>query len=367
MTLKLLERNTFIFVIWTLVYFYCLNWFLKTNWGFDMFYGWHWRYIIQQWWYDGWIIQGTYYWTFILTLFLAVPVWIIGYCVLMTIPYGRMYERLFWNQIYGRKTKAVQSAGRKVRVRKKRSYKEVRPKPLSNTFTVPAQKMPDNLLMDEASAGQSMPAKENTHFSHRELADDLGFNMEAPFGDAGSDEGLLPLNLMEEKKEPVVEDLPKIMQDAGCRVLTDVIVGDMQIDWMAIAKDKIYFVQKDSEEGEWLADEERFNNEDPLWYSESSHRVSPVTLLLQKQEHVLSLLKTAGIRMTGQSILVKDKGTIINAEDMMATWAELKVTVCRTNSGQPDELPLFEAAFPADNEAPEETSVDNIRQALGTK
>ena len=51
----------------------------------------------------------------------------------------------------------------------------------------------------------------------------------------------------------------------------------------------------------------------------------------------------------------------------MATWAELKVTVCRTNSGQPDELPLFEAAFPADNEAPEETSVDNIRQALGTK
>lgn len=367
MTLKSLERNTFIFVIWSIVYFYCLNWFLYNNWGFDMFYGWHWRYIFQQWWYDGWIIQGTYYWTFVLTLFLAIPVWIIGYCFFMTIPYQRIYERLFWNQIYGRKTKALQKTSRKIRVQKKRSYKEIRPKPLSNTFTTPASKSADNMMIANPSLEQSFPLKENTHFSHRELSDDLDFNMNSPFEENGATDELMPLDLTQEKKEPVVEDLVQIMETAGCHVLTNVTVNDIEIDWMAISKDKIFFVQKDSEEGEWLADEERFNNDDPLWYSESSHRISPVTLLQRKQEHILSLLKTAGIQMTGQSILVKDKGTIINAEDMMATWAELKIIVCRTNLGQPDELPTFQMAFPADNEKPADEKLNEIKQALNIK
>ncbi len=365
MTFKSLQRNTLIFVLWTFVYFYCLNWFLRTNWGFDMFYGWHWRYIFQQWWYDGWIIQGTYYWTFVVTLFLAIPIWIVGFCLLMTVPYAGIMERLFWKQIYGRKTKKIQNDNRKVRVRKKKSYKEVRPKALVSTGTAtPTQTMPDDLMIDSMSIDKSTAFKENAHFSHRELSDDMGFDTDDPFGQDNMDDTLMPMDFADEAKEPVVEDLPLIMQESGCRVWSDVTVGDIQIDWLAVTKDAIYFVQKDSDGGEWLADEERFNNEDPLWYSESSHRVSPVALLLQKQNDILRVLKTAGVNLEGRSILVKDNGTIINAEDMMSTWEELNVTVCRTGKGQPDELPVFGTAFPSTNEMPDDAVINEIQLAL---
>ena len=366
MTLKLLGRNTFVFVIWTLIYFYCFNWFLVTNWSFHIFYGWHWRYIIQQWWYDGWVIQGTYYWTFVISLFLMIPIWVIGYCVLMTIPYKRIKEKLFWNLIYNKEADAKKRE-RKIRVPKKRSHKETRPKPISNTFSHSVQKTSDLLKTDNFMIEEDNKAGGKSLYPSERTRDDFGVNAETPFDREEENEDFMSLNLPEEPKEPVVEDLNKIMQETGCQVLADVVVGDIQIDWLAIAKDKIYFIQKDSEDGEWLADEERFNNEDPLWYSESSHRVSPVTLLMQKQEKILALLNKAGIQMTGQCILVKDKGTIINAEDMMATWAELKVIVCRTNLGQPDELPIFGAAFSMENEAASQETINELKQVLGIK
>ena len=256
---------------------------------------------------------------------------------------------------------------RKIRVPKKRSHKETRPKPISNTFSHSVQKTSDLLKTDNFMIEEDNKAGGKSLYPSERTRDDFGVNAETPFDREEENEDFMSLNLPEEPKEPVVEDLNKIMQETGCQVLADVVVGDIQIDWLAIAKDKIYFIQKDSEDGEWLADEERFNNEDPLWYSESSHRVSPVTLLMQKQEKILALLNKAGIQMTGQCILVKDKGTIINAEDMMATWAELKVIVCRTNLGQPDELPIFGAAFSMENEAASQETINELKQVLGIK
>ena len=37
-------------------------------------------------------------------------------------------------------------------------------------------------------------------------------------------------------------------------------------------------------------------------------------------------------------LFIVRKGTIINAEDMISTWKEMSVTVCRTDIGGPDEL-----------------------------
>ena len=121
----------------------------------------------------------------------------------------------------------------------------------------------------------------------------------------------------------------------------------------------------DSEPGDWLADEERFNDEDPLWFSESSHRVSPLTVLRRAADRLKTTLDQEGISLTSHILLVKTKGNIITAEDMKDVWKEMNVTVARTDVGMPEELPSFTDAFPTDVEPMSEDVFASIETALG--
>ena len=95
MNFKNLLRDTFIFTLWTFLFFLWFHWFLLTNWDFDIFLGYHWQYIFQQWWYGGWVIQGSYYWIFVLSLFFAIPVWLLGFFFLASVNYTSLMEKLF--------------------------------------------------------------------------------------------------------------------------------------------------------------------------------------------------------------------------------------------------------------------------------
>ena len=72
------------------------------------------------------------------------------------------------------------------------------------------------------------------------------------------------------------EDIPALLIKAGYKVVADVDMDGTHVDYVAIDSVKILLMVLDTQKGDWLADEERFNNEDPLWFSESSHRTSPV-------------------------------------------------------------------------------------------
>ena len=103
----------------------------------------------------------------------------------------------------------------------------------------------------------------------------------------------------------------------------------------------------DSESGDWLADEERFNDEDPLWFSESNHRISPVRIILNARDSLASMLTPDVRNMEIKVIVVIREGTIINAEDMFEVWNGLKVDVCRFENGGPDEItPLTSVVRP---------------------
>lgn len=362
MNFKKWLRNTFIFTVWTFLFFLWLHWFLLVNWNFDIFLGWHWQYIVQQWWYGGWVIQGSYFWIFILTLFFALPVWFMGLCFFESINYTHIVEKLFWDYIYGKKTKAVQKKDTRIRVRKKKSYKEVRPKPLSPMATSSQMKVSPT---EDAFLTSTQPAKTETgaHFSHRELP---AFD-EASFGLPES-EGMPSLGgeafSSVEPKEVLKEDFETIMTAAGAKVIPSVSVGEDAVDYVALGQKDAYFILTDDKAGDWLADEERFNDEDPLWFSESSHRVSPLTVLRRVEENALNALKNAGISLNGHVILVKTKGNIINAEDMLEVWKEMGVAVARSNEGMPEELPSFGNTFPASIEPMDTTVFDNVQNIL---
>ena len=107
-------------------------------------------------------------------------------------------------------------------------------------------------------------------------------------------------NLRKENRKSTTEQIEKPNNEQKSRgnnpivdVLTqkgyDIISGvtlnkNIIVDFLAVADGKICLCLVDKEAGDWLADEERFNNEEPLWFSENSHRISPVRKVVLAKE-----------------------------------------------------------------------------------
>lgn len=71
--------------------------------------------------------------------------------------------------------------------------------------------------------------------------------------------------------------------------------------------------------GDWLSDEDSFAGDPPLWFSESSHRVSPVHQAIRCRDFFskeLPNIKIASI------VVLPEKCVIINDEDMLGCWRE---------------------------------------------
>ena len=113
-----------------------------------------------------------------------------------------------------------------------------------------------------------------------------------------------------------------------------------------------------------MADEEAFNDEDPLWFSETDHRVSPVFELIQQTKAVGQKLTSAGFDLKVQPMLIERKGNLINAEDMLRTWNDLGVIVCRTDIGGPVELKTLGEILNKQYEPLPEDTIQQIKQIL---
>ena len=75
-----------------------------------------------------------------------------------------------------------------------------------------------------------------------------------------------------------------------------------------------------------LADEERFNGDPPLYFTESSYRISPVWLLSQTMKQIEEKLAESNISLHMRGVLLS-KSSFINADDMKEIWEEMNVTV----------------------------------------
>jgi len=325
---------------------------MYRNWDFDIFYAPHWQEIFYQWWYGGWVISGSYYWMFLISLFLCIPVWILSLCFLLSINYSKIVERAFWDSIYKRKTKAVQLKDSRIRIKKKKSYKEIRPRPLAGTPQMVAPVQANNV--SSVTEDDTFNAPNNMPFDDSMVGDGDFQPFDLPQDDEPKFEP--------EEIEPVHEDFVKIMENAGATVIQSPTFDGMSVDYLAIAKGTLYYVLLDGEQGNWLADEERFNDEDPLWYSEEKNRISPITMLNKFKNALQEKLTALKVKTDGHIILVKTDGLIINYEDMQDVWSEMGVLVARSNLGQPTELPVFADVFPSELESEKPTVLEKIKK-----
>lgn len=317
-----ISRIFFILFVWTIGYFFWLQRLMLALWGFDPLSKQHWVYIWNEW-QSGWVIHTFKEWMFVIILFAIIPVWFTGWTIMCAVPWMKWFKIILLFPIklvkssYKKRKMAKHSA--KPKVTKKKSYKQTRPPAVragSGKIKHP-EKAPEKHA-EENHAPQPSPAPR-----HEETAPARQHHAAETGGSAGG------------------KSIMDILRSAGYRLISDAKIAGKKVDFVAVSAGHILLALVDSETGDWLADEERFNDEEPLWFSESNHRISPVRLILNARDSLQPMLTGQARGMEIKPMVIVRQGTIINAEDMFEVWSGLNVTVCRFEDGGPEEIALL--------------------------
>ncbi|MDR2901641.1 MAG: hypothetical protein LBU87_00830 [Lactobacillales bacterium] len=360
--MKNLKRTIIIGIIWGAIFFlWWLDGFLLENWNFRLFSYKSWHFLIQEF-LAGWIIESTSDWIFILTLVVCIPFFLYGWRLLVKVQWTKSFGKMLKDFYYSLKKAIFPRA--KIKIKPKQSHKIVRPRPL-NTTGRPLAEAEDAKAKSKLEKEKSAPKMDEwSPYSQKtspasmpafDLPDDL-----KSLGASNSEWD----DFSPSKPAAVVEDIPGILIKAGYKVIKDVKMKLIDIDFFAVSQEKIILCVLDKEAGDWLADEEKFNGEDPLWFSESSHRVSPIFKLLSETQTIGGKISKMGYMQQIVPLFIEQKGTIINAEDMAAAWQGLSVIVARTDVGGPETIPVFEKALPAAGAAVSKEDFEGIHALL---
>lgn len=141
-----------------------------------------------------------------------------------------------------------------------------------------------------------------------------------------------------------------ILEEKGYDVLRNIQLKRTLVDYIAVSSDKVLVCIVDKEPGDWLADEERFNDEEPLWFSENSHRISPVRKADIVRERIEKELEDSDLDLEVKPYVIIVSGNIINAEDMTDIWSDMNVSVVRFAKGSPIDLIPFSKAVERSDE-----------------
>ncbi|MBO4520962.1 MAG: NERD domain-containing protein [Alphaproteobacteria bacterium] len=338
-----ISRILFILFVWTIGYLFWLQRLMVAVWKFNPMSKQHWLYIWNEW-KNGWVIQSLSEWMFVIILFMTIPVMLTGGALLCAVPWLKWFKiiilfpiRFILKKI---KDKEKDKKPTRLKVTKKKSYKQTRP---------PAVRAGSGKLKrpEPAEADAKSPAPAAAPTEHVSQKDQTPQRASSSSSSSSSSSG----------------SVMDILRSAGYRLISDAKIAGKKIDFVAVSADHILLCMIDSESGDWLADEERFNDEEPLWFSESNHRISPVRVVLNARDALSSALTGSAKGMEIKVIVVIRQGTIINAEDMFEVWDGLKVTVCRFEDGGPDEIMTLEKAV-SNVRSPDDGLYHNVSSAV---
>ncbi|MDO4161553.1 MAG: hypothetical protein Q4D80_00925 [Pseudomonadota bacterium] len=161
-------------------------------------------------------------------------------------------------------------------------------------------------------------------------------------------------------RSPVLE----ILQQKGYDVINGIHVGNTIIDFIGVSETEICLCLVDKEAGDWLADEELFNGEEPLWFSENSHRISPVRKLDVARNIIRDKLAEEEFEQEIKSYVIIQMANIINADDMFEVWNNMDIDVTRINRGAPKEIRLFSKTIDEADEQIDTKELNRLRKVL---
>lgn len=378
----MLLRIIVVGILWSVLFIEGIRVILMTNWHFDIFRLTHWQHAWNLW-RSGWVIDETKEWAFILIVLAAVPVWLTIWAALSIIDWETFFQKA-WNFIRSTFKRLINSNFNKVLPQ----TKSVKAAPTKKT-NVTRSKNPSysleentpNLSPERRAQLTGIPYKPHApgaknkptpkpapkEFSHSlfELSnDDDTFDFDlfeentpetkpsltpepmAPAPRNNTEKSSSPRKRNDVAGEPRNKNYHsnstfEVLKQKGYEIISGITLNDVYIDFVGVSQNSICLCLNDKEIGDWLADEERFNDEEPLWFSESSHRISPVRKIAIAQTALNDKLTSAELKFKVNAYVIEQIGNIINAEDMFDIWKDLHINVTRIDRGTPKEIPLF--------------------------
>lgn len=397
--LNLAVRFIIVGTIWSIVFATLFRSLVYGIWGFDPAFMKHWLFVWQMW-RDGWVIDTPGEWFFFLSIFLFLPFWLLGWLLLGRYPWGEKFYKLIKYPLDILDRFHKKHLKRRVLViTRKKSYRKIRPPALSYVVssrarstskkhsrkrakeedfdkikehmdilsgkksrkkTKTAEYIPSSLEIDEVGDEDilsheelmkhlKLPEKEESGLDLSAINKEEEFEQrrreEAPAWEYSEEAAspLIEINPEEEarKREEGIKGIELSIETNGFGLIRDVYINEVKVDFVGISGDRLLISIIDNVPGDWLADEERFNDEDPLWFSETSHRISPVRQLIDISRLIKEKLGFDDNYET-ENILIIEDSQVINAMDMVDIWEDMKVSVCRFGKGGPVSMPIFQ-------------------------
>lgn len=341
--MKNTKRTLTVGAVWSLI---ILGWwfptFMKINWNFNPYSKQNWAYIKEEF-QNGWVLNSASDWFWLLSMILILPIWIIGWRLCLRVEWKKMLKKAYQKVLYFFRAKTA--SGKKAKFKPKPSHKKVRPRPMNSTTKALKQSAKSNPLPQNVQPTQRASTYQDRHQFTPMSSVPTDMHKPAFLND---EEWNMPLDEIEMPKVArLEEDLLGTLQQAGYAVIKGPIIGKQQFDYIAIDSEKILICLVDQEKGDWLVDEEETFGEDaPLWFSETTHRSSPVFAMSKTVKQFSDKLSKQNLKHTVVPIFIEKAGNIINADEMTPVWKNLGMTVCRTDLGGPEELPSFAQSIP---------------------
>lgn len=116
-------------------------------------------------------------------------------------------------------------------------------------------------------------------------------------------------------------------------------------------------------EGDWLGEEEPFNGEPPLWFSETDHTISPVHFAQKWRDLACEKI---GCRQIAAIVIASGRSMIINEDELEDVWKDTcHVGVARTKALEGSGLPALKDyldSLQAPKDSPREIHPDTIKE-----
>lgn len=317
-----------------------LRGFLYSNWRFQLFSRHSWSFVAHEF-ESGWMLSSKSDWIFLLTLLFAIPVFLYLWYLCAKVRWRKLIKKI-WKAIVDLFNKIFKKQKKKKKSNKyapplppalvvSTSSASGRPKPIGHATPV-VTVTPQPLY--GGSTGPVFTEKAYQPFDGGTTKDSSWKN-----DDFKGSLTEVPLENIElPQREAVVENVPALFENAGYQLIKDVKTSVQNLNFLAVGQNVVYAVLMDQEAGDWLAEEEPFNGEAPLWFSEVDHRVSPIYELKQSVAELKNKIGTQLPNMVVRGFMIEEKGNIINAEEMLRIWQEMDVIVSRTDIGGTEDL-----------------------------
>ncbi|MBP3687870.1 MAG: hypothetical protein J6J35_05865 [Alphaproteobacteria bacterium] len=417
--LLIIIKTLIIGYLWSIIFIDGVRVLLLINWHFDIFLKQHWSLLSYKWNSGAGVSNSEL--GFFLIVVSSIPLWLAGWVGLCLVKWQRMLKRIFFSPLYLYRKLTLKTKAPVV-VKKKsvtEEVKTIKKTPIIKKAPIKRPPLPSATLLQSNINNNLSATRPSTSFQaskkNPEMPenhalfnfDDDDFDLDFDF-DSKPEPEKIPTALavdtpktieMEQPQKEKTAPTPKVenkaqtnnnkkenqnknkspeaapikeshtpvldvLKQKGFDIIPSAIIKNTTIDYIAVSKDQLLLCLVDKESGDWLADEEKFNDEEPLWFSESSHRISPVRKIDLARDILKTKLAVADMNFEILSYVVIQAGNIINAEDMFEIWNTMNIRVTRINRGSPKEIHLFSKAVDTCEEKTDKNTLEKLKKLI---